>query len=137
MRATLLCLLRTCLLTTRPDCFFFRLIPVFLATNSESKGSESENAGTAGDYSSSIKHLSTVSTISEFWSTYDYMLRPSALVATTDYHMFRGGISPTWEDEANEKGGKWVVRVRKGLSSQYFEWLIFALIGEVRRASLG
>ena len=36
---------------------------------------------------------------------------------------------PTWEDPSNAKGGKWIVRLPKGLASRYWEEMILALIG--------
>lgn len=50
----------------------------------------------------------------------------------TDYHLFREGITPTWEDTRNKNGGKWIMRLRKtdGLSSLYWEELLLAIIGE-------
>lgn len=35
-----------------------------------------------------------------------------------------------FEDEANQKGGKWIVRLRKGLVSRCWENLILAMLGE-------
>jgi len=85
--------------------------------------------GVVHPYENSIKTISTVATIEEFWKTYDYLKRPSELPTTTDYHFFRGGIKPTWEDPLNARGGKWIVRLPKGLASRYWEEVILALIG--------
>jgi translation initiation factor 4E len=35
-----------------------------------------------------------------------------------------------WEDDANKEGGKWIVRLRKGLASRCWENLILAILGE-------
>lgn len=35
-----------------------------------------------------------------------------------------------WEDEANRNGGKWLIRLRKGISSRCWENLILAMLGE-------
>lgn len=88
-----------------------------------------EEGKEAGTYENSIKSISTIKTVEEFWGTYDYLVRPNDLPTTTDYHFFREGIKPTWEDSSNEKGGKWIVRLRKGLASRYWEEAILALIG--------
>ncbi|KAL7574861.1 hypothetical protein ACA910_010696 [Epithemia clementina (nom. ined.)] len=80
-------------------------------------------------YESSIRTIATVSTVESFWEIYNYLKRPSDLPTTTDYHFFRGGIKPTWEDPSNAKGGKWIVRLPKGLASRYWEEMILALIG--------
>lgn len=84
---------------------------------------------TVNPYENSIKHISTVKTVEEFWATYNFLKRPNDLPTTTDYHFFRDGIKPTWEDSANAKGGKWIVRLPKGLASRYWEEVILALIG--------
>ena len=80
-------------------------------------------------YENSIKILCTVKTVEEFWSSYNFMKRPNDLPTTTDYHFFRDGIKPTWEDSSNSKGGKWIVRLPKGLASRYWEEIVLALIG--------
>lgn len=51
-------------------------------------------------------------------------------LACLDYHLFKNNIKPAWEDDANKDGGKWMVRLKKGLASYYWEELIFSLIGE-------
>ena len=84
---------------------------------------------TVNTYETSIKTISTISTVEEFWETYNFLVRPNDLPTTTDYHFFREGIKPTWEDSNNAKGGKWIVRLRKGLASRYWEESILALIG--------
>lgn len=32
----------------------------------------------------------------------------------SDYHLFKQGIEPKWEDTANAQGGKWVFNLKKG-----------------------
>lgn len=80
-------------------------------------------------YENSIKQIAKVSTVEEFWHVYNHLQRPNNLPTTTDYHFFRDGIKPTWEDASNSKGGKWIVRLRKGLASRYWEEIVLALIG--------
>lgn len=47
-----------------------------------------------------------------------------------DFHLFKQGIKPVWEDAANRKGGKWILRLKKGLSSRIWENLLLAVIGK-------
>ena len=96
------------------------------ASNANVKQEEGNESGT---YENSIKSISTIKTVEEFWGTYNYLVRPNDLPTTTDYHFFREGIKPTWEDSSNAKGGKWIVRLRKGLASRYWEESVLALIG--------
>ena len=42
------------------------------------------------------------------------MVKPGELASHSDFHLFKMGIKPMWEDEANKFGGKWIVRLRKG-----------------------
>lgn len=35
-----------------------------------------------------------------------------------------------WEDEANKNGGKWQVRLKKGIATRCWENLILAMVGE-------
>lgn len=65
-----------------------------------------------------------------FWSIYDHLIRPNDIKSSTDYHFFKDGIKPTWEDAYNKNGGKWMIKVKKGLTSWYWEELILAIIGE-------
>jgi translation initiation factor 4E len=87
-------------------------------------GSEQTN------YEEAMKQVGNFQTIEHFWRIYNHMLRPSEFKTTTDYHLFKHGIKPTWEDPQNERGGKWMVRLKKGLSTRYWEELIIAIIGE-------
>lgn len=52
------------------------------------------------------------------------MKRPKDLPFNSDLHLFRLGVKPVWEDEANERGGKWMVRLRKGIVSRLWEHLV-------------
>lgn len=58
------------------------------------------------------------------------MIRPNEFKTTTDYHLFKDGIKPTWEDPQNKGGGKWMVRLKKGLASHLWEDVVLAIIGE-------
>jgi translation initiation factor 4E len=93
------------------------------------KAGDQKQEATPHPYENSIKTIQTVHTVEEFWETYNYLKRPNDLASTTDYHFFREGVKPTWEDPANEKGGKWIIRLPKGLASRYWEEVVLALIG--------
>ncbi|GAA6015860.1 hypothetical protein JCM10207_008821 [Rhodosporidiobolus poonsookiae] len=47
-----------------------------------------------------------------------------------DYNLFRSSIAPAWEDQANVGGGRWVVRLRKGVADRVWEEAVYALVGE-------
>ena len=61
----------------------------------------------------------------DFWQLYVHLRRPIEDRPTIcDYHVFRAGIRPMWEDEANSNGGKWIVRLKKGVAARYWEDLV-------------
>ncbi|KAK5694672.1 hypothetical protein LTR97_009262 [Elasticomyces elasticus] len=82
------------------------------------------------DYEKSIKPLCRISTVQDFWSVYTHLNRPSTLPTVSDYHFFRDGIRPVWEDEENRKGGKWTMKLKKGVVDRYWEDLLLAMIGD-------
>lgn len=45
---------------------------------------------------------------------YNNIIAPSLLSANSNYYLFKQGIKPAWEDDANEKGGKWSVQLPRG-----------------------
>lgn len=56
----------------------------------------------------------------------------------SDIHLFRAGIKPVWEDAANASGGKWIIRLKKGLVNRLWEHLSLALItGALNADGLG
>ena len=56
------------------------------------------------------------------------MRRPNVLPVNSDIHLFRDGIKPVWEDAANAAGGKWIIRLKKGLVNRLWEHLALALV---------
>jgi len=82
------------------------------------------------NYEDSIKKIESFQTVEHFWHIYDHLVRPNDIKTTTDYHLFKEGIKPMWEDAANKNGGKWMVRLKKGLASRFWEDLVLAIIGE-------
>ena len=82
------------------------------------------------DYEKSTIPLAHFSTVEAFWAVYTHLKRPSTLPSVSDYHMFRKGVRPVWEDEENKRGGKWIIRLKKGVSDRYWEELLFAIVGD-------
>ncbi|KAL8729780.1 MAG: hypothetical protein Q9166_004503 [cf. Caloplaca sp. 2 TL-2023] len=82
------------------------------------------------DYEKSTVPLAQFSTVESFWTVYTHLKRPSTLPPVSDYHLFKKGIRPVWEDEENKKGGKWIVRLKKGVSDRYWEDLLLAIVGD-------
>ncbi|KAH0509399.1 Eukaryotic translation initiation factor 4E type 2 [Microtus ochrogaster] len=81
-------------------------------------------------YEQNIKQIGTFASVEQFWKFYSHMVRPGDLTGHSDFHLFKEGIKPMWEDDANKNGGKWIIRLRKGLASRCWENLILAMLGE-------
>lgn len=83
------------------------------------------------DYIDATKPIGSFSTVEGFWQVYDHIVRPNDFKTSADYHLFKEGVKPTWEDPQNKQGGKWMVRLKtKGLTSRYWEELVLAIVGE-------
>nr|XP_033781335.1 eukaryotic translation initiation factor 4E type 2-like [Geotrypetes seraphini] len=82
------------------------------------------------NYEQNIKQFGTVASVEQFWWVYSHLVRPGDLSGYSDFHLFKEGIKPMWEDEANKNGGKWIIRLRKGLASRFWENIILAMLGE-------
>lgn len=95
------------------------------------KGSQRQQ--TWGD---SLKPVYTFDTVEDFWRLYNNIKPPSWLGAGTDFHLFKKGIQPKWEDPQCVGGGKWTIWVPRGggNSKQLLDkfWLhsLLACIGE-------
>ena len=82
------------------------------------------------DYEKSTVPLAHFFSAESFWAVYSHLKRPSTLPAVSDYHIFKKGIRPVWEDEENKKGGKWIIRLKKGVADRYWEDLLLAIVGD-------
>ncbi|KAJ2843817.1 hypothetical protein GGI22_007084, partial [Coemansia erecta] len=81
------------------------------------------------DYEAAMIRIATFATIEAFWATYSHLRRTDQVPTITDYHMFRAGVRPVWEDPENVAGGKWMVRLKKGISPRMWEKLAIAVVG--------
>ena len=82
------------------------------------------------DYEKSIVPLASISSVESFWAVYTHLKRPSTLPSVSDYHIFKKGVRPVWEDEENKKGGKFILRLKKGVADRYWEDLLLLIVGD-------
>ena len=81
--------------------------------------------------------MASFTSVESFWSVYSHMKRASKLPVGCDVHMFESGIRPMWEDPANKAGGKWLIRLKKGVLQILWERLIVSIIaGDFRAVGL-
>lgn len=49
----------------------------------------------------------------DFWNCYNNLPPVEKLKPKSSYHLMKAGVRPLWEDPENERGGFWVLRIRK------------------------
>jgi len=82
-----------------------------------------------------LKKCGSFDNLEAFWRIYNNVKPPSQLSLNSNYHIFRQGILPTWEDPVNTNGGKFVYTIPKKLSKTGVcddSWMftVLAVIGE-------
>lgn len=66
---------------------------------------------------------------------FNHIAPPSKLPVSAEYHVFREGIKPDWDDENNKGGGRWVVQCGKDKVDGIWKLAVLAAIGEVLESS--
>ncbi|CAG9560744.1 unnamed protein product [Danaus chrysippus] len=78
--------------------------------------------------------LTSFDTVEDFWRLYHHIKLPSELRQGHDYAVFKQGIRPMWEDDANKMGGRWLISLEKKQRNSDLDrfWLdvVLLLIGE-------
>lgn len=77
-----------------------------------------------------MKRIGAFSSLEDFFGIYCHLRPISELPIISDYHLFRAGVKPTYEDPANIHGGKWQIRLKKGVSARFWEIIILSIIGD-------
>ena len=78
-----------------------------------------------------LKSVVTFSTVEEFWGIYNAIPNASDLPLKSDYHLFREGIKPEWEDVQNSKGGKWSYQFKEKKKIDINELWLRALLSAI------
>jgi len=84
------------------------------------------------DYEANLTVIGEFDTVESFCRYFNWLKPPSKLEKNSNYHLFKSGIKPMWEDEANANGGKWVLTMKNNpvLLDRCWNWLAMALVGE-------
>nr|CAL26038.1 CG8277 [Drosophila melanogaster] len=76
-----------------------------------------------------LNEITEIDSVETFWSLYHTIKTPAELKIGCDYSVFKKGIKPMWEDEANIKGGRWLVTVSKSAKAELDQiWLDILLL---------
>ncbi|KAJ8472463.1 hypothetical protein ONZ45_g16639 [Pleurotus djamor] len=121
----------------------FPFTPASAATNASGGGITSAPPSAIGDstfphtaepasYEANLTIIGEFDTVESFCRYFNWLKPPSQLTPNSNYHLFKHGIKPMWEDPSNAGGGKWVITMRSnpGLLDRCWKWLAMALIGE-------
>lgn len=98
------------------------------------------------DWKENMKPICTFSTIEDFWRYFNHVPKPSQVFydgenrkvvgptrkSIEEYSLFKKGILPQWEDEANKTGGEWFIRQTLDMDvlDMYWQNLVLGCIGE-------
>lgn len=84
------------------------------------------------DYEAGLTVIGEFKTVESFCRYFNWLKPPSALERNSNYHLFKEGIKPMWEDPANASGGKWVLTMKNNplLLDRCWAWAAMGLIGE-------
>lgn len=97
---------------------------------------DSKKTSTAGgsNWEEGLVMVQNFATVEDFWVMLNHIKRPASLEVGANYHLFKHGVKPMWEDEANKTGGKWMVTLtaKEDLYrlDQVWEDLLLTIIGE-------
>jgi translation initiation factor 4E len=86
-----------------------------------------------GEYEAGLTVIGEhIDTVELFCRYFNWLKPPSQLEKNSNYHLFKAGIKPMWEDPANAQGGKWVLTMKNNpaLLDRCWSWLAMALVGE-------
>ncbi|AEO53351.1 hypothetical protein MYCTH_2313336 [Thermothelomyces thermophilus ATCC 42464] len=90
-------------------------------------------SGKGDNWNDLLKEVITFESVEEFWGVYNNIAPVSELALKSDYHLFKEGVRPEWEDPQNKHGGKWSYQFKDKRSVNIDElWLhtMLAAIGE-------
>ncbi|KAF8203596.1 translation initiation factor eIF 4e-like domain-containing protein [Pholiota molesta] len=100
----------------------------------QTPGPQTPNVAAAQGWMEDIKRVISFDSVEEFWGLYNNIIPPSQLPQKANYYLFKEGIIPAWEDEANKHGGKWSIQLPKDKNRSNVDkmWLftMLAAIGE-------
>ncbi|RYP73852.1 hypothetical protein DL770_007706 [Monosporascus sp. CRB-9-2] len=91
------------------------------------------SSGKGEHWNDLLKEVITFNSVEEFWGIYNNIAPVSDLAMKSDYHLFKEGVRPEWEDPQNKHGGKWSYSFKDKRSIDINDlWLhtMLAAIGE-------
>ncbi|KAI7906403.1 translation initiation factor eIF 4e-like domain-containing protein [Cokeromyces recurvatus] len=88
----------------------------------------------AASWSQNLKEIVDVNTVEDFWGVHNNIVKVNHLEISSNYHVFKKGIRPEWEDPANANGGKFSIQFPRNRTGEaindYWLNLILTMLGE-------
>ena len=81
------------------------------------------------EYTEMIKSVTEMSTLSEFQKIYSFLKKPENSSVGLEISLFKNGIKPVWEEEANYNGGKVNIKLKKEMSNNIWDELVVRFAG--------
>lgn len=102
------------------------------SSNTPSMSTAASHSTDVTDYEAGLTIIGEFDTVESFCRYFNWLKPPSKLDRNSNYHLFKSGIKPMWEDPANANGGKWVLTMKNNpaLLDRCWSWLAMALVGE-------
>lgn len=69
-------------------------------------------------------------------SLYNNILTPTKLSIGSNYHLFKEGVRPMWEDPINAKGGKWIFTNARSRKARLDECWLYVVSADRSSAAL-
>ena len=88
-------------------------VPYTPQTSSDSSYPAPADSGT---YEAGLMTVGDFDTVESYCWYFNWLKPPSKLEHNSNYHLFKSGIKPMWEDEANANGGKRVLTMKNNLA---------------------
>ncbi|KAG1148557.1 hypothetical protein G6F37_010467 [Rhizopus arrhizus] len=88
----------------------------------------------AQSWADNLKEVISIENVEDFWSTFNNVCKINHLSPNSNFHLFKQGIRPEWEDPANAEGGKYGIQFPKNKAgdaiNEHWMNLLLAVIGE-------
>ncbi|PVU92742.1 hypothetical protein BB561_003623 [Smittium simulii] len=76
------------------------------------------------NWTQNLKNLTNFKTIEDFWGVINNIVPSNELSLGANYHIFKSGIKPMWEDPNNERGGRLSISFQKSTGDRINDiWL--------------
>jgi len=85
---------------------------------------------TLQDYINSIKKISEMNTVEDFWAVHSHTKAPSYLPPNYNLHFFRGDSRAIREDNDNENGGTFLVKLSHEAINESWQRILLDLVRE-------